>query len=144
MTDRSRVAITLAIALLLGAQTYGDVVDFSPPGVLGDVWRSSAFALIMAGLAIFGVFLVYRWWVLLAALAPVVVGTCLYATGYVSSPEGEEIDLSSLPWPLIGGIMLLEAILVAASLSLGLLLRWVWERVRSRRRGRLAGSTELS
>jgi hypothetical protein len=142
VTDRSRIAITFATALLLSAQAYGNAVDINPPGVLGDIWDSNAFALIMAGLPILSVFMVYRWWALLVGLAPVVVGVGLYATGYVS-PEGEEIDLSSLPWYLIGGIVLLETVGTAAFLSLGLLLRWVWERVRSRRRGGLVGSTEL-
>lgn len=144
MTDRSRIAVTLATALLLSATAYGNAVDISPPGVLDDIWHSSAFAVIMAGLPILTVFLVYRWWALLVALAPVVVGICLYVTGYVSPPEREEIDLSSLPWYLIGGIVLLETLGTAAFLSLGLLLRWVYERVRSRRRGGLVGSTELS
>jgi hypothetical protein len=55
MTDRSRVAITLATALALGASTYGHAFDISPPGVLDDIWSASRWMLY--GFAVVGVFL---------------------------------------------------------------------------------------
>lgn len=93
MTNRSRLAIALATALVLGASTYGHAFDISPPGVLQDIWDDSYW--VIYGLAVFGVFLVYRWWALLPAVAPVAVVVYLHnMTDYVS-PWREEAPGSS-------------------------------------------------
>jgi hypothetical protein len=138
MTDRSRVAITLATALALGASTYGHAFAISPPGVLQDIWDGSGWMLY--GLAVVGVFLVYRWWALLPAIAPVAVTIYLHSmTDYVSPwPEDENISLS--PWFFL--LVIAGIVIQAAILSIGLLLRAVWESVRTtrRRRGTLPDS----
>ncbi|HEY8815156.1 MAG TPA: hypothetical protein VIP57_08640 [Candidatus Dormibacteraeota bacterium] len=126
MTIRSRIAITSASTLLLGAFTYGHAFDISPPGVLNDIWSGSLFGSLLIALVVVGVFLVNRWWALLPAFAPAAVTIYLHATDYLS-PWHE--DLSGEPWYLIGGTVLLVAFL-----SLALLLRAVWERIRTAHR----------
>ena len=133
MTDRSRVAITLATTLVLGASAYGNAFDISLPGVLQNIWDDSHW--VIYGLAVLGVFLVYRWWALLPAIAPVAVIVYLYnMTDYV--PPWREESIGSPDQPalyvlfVIGGI-----ILQAALLSVGLLLRAAWEWMRTERRG---------
>jgi hypothetical protein len=133
MTSRSRVAITLATAFVLGASAYGHAFDVSLPGVLQGAWDGSGW--IIYGLAVLGVFLVYRWWALLPAIAPVAVIVGLHnLTDYVSPWREESFGSPDQPVVYvmfaIGGI-----VLQAAFLSVGLLLRAVWEWVRSRRRG---------
>jgi hypothetical protein len=130
MTDRSRVAITLVTALVLGASTYGHAFDISPPGVLQDIWDDSYW--MIYGLAVVGVFLVYRWWALLPAIVPVAVTIYLHSmTDYVSPwPEDENISVS----PLFFLLVIAGIVMQAAILSVGLLLRAAWEPVRSRRR----------
>lgn len=127
MTDRFRVAITLATALVLGASTYGHAFDISPPGVLQDIWDDSEWMLY--GLAIVGVFFVNRWWALLPAIAPVAVTVYLHSmTDYVSPwHEDEDLSISPLFFLLVIGAIVMRA----AFLSIGLLLRAVWESVRS-------------
>lgn len=131
MTNRSRVAITLATALVLGASTYGYAFDISPPGVLYDIWYGSE--PILLGLAIFGAFLVYRWWALLPAIAPVAVTVYLHnMTDYVSPWHEDPYEGPSDP--LLFVLFVIAAIVMqAAFLSVGLLLRAVWEWVRSKR-----------
>lgn len=136
MTNRSRVAITLATALMLGASTYGYAFEISLPGVLQGIWNHSN--LVIDGLAILGVFLVYRWWALLPAIAPSAVVIYLHTmTDYVEPWHGDafgSFNFSDQP-----GLYVLLAIvgivLQAAFLSVGLLLRAAWERVRSGHRG---------
>src|SRR3954449_9567874 len=89
MTDRSRTATTMAVALLLGGFTYGHAFDISPPGIMSDIWYGSVFGWVVFGLALLGVFLVYRWWALLAALAPALVMIILHQTDYVSPWEDD-------------------------------------------------------
>ena len=136
MSNRSRVAITLATALALGASTYGHAFNISPPGVLQDVWDDSNW--MIDGLAIFGVFLVYRWWALLPAIAPAAVNVYLQTmTDYVEPWHGDAIgtvDFSGQP-VLYVLVVTVGIALSAAVLSVGLLLRLAWERVRSGRRG---------
>jgi hypothetical protein len=130
MTNRARATITLATTLLLGAATYGHAFDFSPPGVLQDIWDSSEWMLY--GLAVVGVFWVYRWWALLPAIAPVVVTIFLHSmTDYVS-PWGEDEGVSLTPLFIL--LVITAIVIQAAILSVGLLLRAVWESVRSKRR----------
>jgi hypothetical protein len=142
MTNRSRVAITLATALVLGASTYGHAFDLSLPGVLQDIWDHSNW--MIDGLAILGVFLVYRWWALLPAIAPVAVIVYLQSmTDYVEPWHGDAIgtfDFSGQP-VLYVLVVIIGIALQAAVLSVGLLLRTAWERVRpGRREGSLPDS----
>ncbi len=136
MTNRSRVAITLATARVLGASAYGHAFNISPPGVLQDIWDHSNW--IINGLAILGVFLVYRWWALLPAIAPAAVIVYLQSmTDYVEPWHGDAIgtfDFSDQP-VLYVLVVIVGIALQAAVLSVGLLLRAAWERVRSGRRG---------
>jgi hypothetical protein len=126
MTDRVRIAITVATALIFGAVTYGEEASELDLAAVG---------LVLWGLAVFGVFLVYRWWALLPGLVPGIVLTCLYVLTDHSSPDRQEIfvDLSDQPF-LFLLLMGLGAAIEVASLAVGLLLRALWEWVRSRRR----------
>lgn len=137
MTDRTRVAVTLATALMLGASAYGHAYDLNLPGALGDVWSSRYWNVAIYGLAILGVFFVYRWWALLPAIAPVAVPVYLYnLTDYVPRWHSEPIGPGFYLLFMIAAL-----VLYAAILSLGLLLRAAWEWVRPRRReGALPGS----
>jgi len=135
MSNRSRVAITVVTTLALGAFTYGHAFAVSPPGVLRDVWEGSW---AIYGLAILGVFLVYRWWALLPAIAPVAVTVYLYnMTDYVAPWREESIGPTSFSdEPVLYVMFVIGAILLeAAVLAVGLLLRATWEWVRSRRSG---------
>jgi hypothetical protein len=130
MTNRARVAITLGTALVLGASTYGHASDISLPGVLQDIWDASEWMLY--GLAVVGVFLVYRWWALLPAIAPIAVTIYLHSmTDYVS-PWGEGEGFSVAPLFIL--LVIVAIVIQAAVLAVGLLLRVVWESVRSKRR----------
>jgi len=142
MTDRSRIAITVVTTLALGASTYGHAFEVDPPGVLRDIWYGDLEA-ILFGLAIFGVFLVYRWWALLPAIAPAAVTVYLHhMTDYVY-PFHEDFYENFSANPLLLVLFAIVWIgLLAAILSIGLLLRALWEAVRARRRGGpLTGST---
>jgi hypothetical protein len=125
-TDRVRVAIVVATALLFGASTFAEAFDLGWPGA----------DLIVLGLAVFGVFLVYRWWALLPAVVPALVVTCLSAFTEYSSPEREDLAEGLLSDdPLLFLLLMAVGVLVqAVFLAVGLLLRWWWERVRERRR----------
>jgi len=132
ITDRVRVAIVVATALLLGASTYAGASGLDWPGV----------DLIVSGLAVLGVFLVYRWWALLAAVAPALVVTYLYAFTDYSSPEREDLAgalFAEDPFVFLL-LMAFGLFMQVVFLAVGLLLRWLWERVRERRhRGALPG-----
>jgi len=131
MTGRGRIAITVATALVLGAFRYGHAYDISPPGILGDVWHGSVLGLLLYGLSIFGVFLVYRWWALLPAIAPVAVNVYLYnLTDYVAPWHEEGPTLSEDPATIF--LVLIAIGIQAAVLAIGLLFRWAWERTRSK------------
>lgn len=137
MTNRARAFITLTTALLLGASAYGHASDISPPGVLRDVWDGSE--ALLYGLAVVGVFWVYRWWALLPAIAPVVVTICLHSmTDYVSPwGEGEGFSLT----PLFMLLIIMAIVVQAAILATGLLMRAAWESIRSKyRKNTLSGS----
>ncbi len=128
MTDRSRVAITLATTLALGASTYGHAYDISLPGFLGDIWDDSNW--LIYGLVVFGVFLVYRWWALLPAIAPVAVSIYLYnMTDYVPPWREESIGPSHFSdQPALYLLFVIAGVVVnAAVFSVGLLLRAAWE-----------------
>jgi hypothetical protein len=126
----------LATALVLAASTYGHAFDISLPGVLQNIWDHGNW--VIDGLAVLGVFLVYRWWALLPAIAPAAVIVYLHnMTDYVEPWHGDAlgpVTFSDQPALyvlfVIGGI-----VLQAAVLSIGLLLRAAWEWARSARRG---------
>ncbi len=135
MSNRFRVAIMLATALVLGADAYGHAFNISPPDALQGIWDHSN--LVIYGLAILSVFLIYRWWALLPAIAPAAVTVYLYnMTDYVPPWREESIGPSSFSdQPALYVLFVLAGIaLEAAFLSVGLLLRAVWEWVRSKRR----------
>jgi len=94
--------------------------------------------LALAWVIILGVFLVYRWWALLPAIAPAAVILYLQImTDYVEPWHGDaigSIDFSGQP-VLYVLVAIVGIALQAAVLSVGLLLRAAWERVRSGRRG---------
>jgi hypothetical protein len=132
MRTRRRIAITAAVALLLGAETYARSFDLDLPGLLADVWYGPS-GLFVYGLSILGVALVYRWWALLPALAPLAVGVYLRELTDYTYPWHEDLYASPLENP--AGFLFLAALGVgynAAWLSLGLLLRAVWEAVAGR------------
>jgi hypothetical protein len=135
VTNRSRVAITVATALLLGADAYGHAFEISMPGVLQNIWDHSN--LVIYALSVLGVFLVYRWWALLPAIAPAAVMLYLNTmTDYVEPWHGDaigSIDFSDQP-VLYVLLVPVGIALQAAFLSVGLLLRAAWERGHSRRR----------
>jgi hypothetical protein len=112
---------------------YGHAFDISPPGLLQDIWDHSSW--IIYGLGVLGVFLVYRWWALLPAIAPVAVIVYLHnMTDYVAPWREESVGFPDQPVVYI--LFVIAAIVLqAAILSVGLLLRAAWERVRSKRRG---------
>ncbi|HWA53975.1 MAG TPA: hypothetical protein VG816_07370 [Solirubrobacterales bacterium] len=143
MTNRARVAIMLATALVLGAEAYAHAFDISPPGVLQGIWSHSNW--VTYGLAIFGVFLSYRWWALLPAIAPAAVIVYLHnMTDYVSPWREEPIGPSNLSDdPVLYVLFVLVGIaLQAAFLYVGLLLRAAWEWVHSKRRKNLLTERE--
>ncbi len=136
MTGRSRAAIVLTTAFVLGVSTYGRGFGFGPPGVLQYIWDVNQWTIY--GLAVLGVFLVYRWWALLPAIAPAAVTVYLYnMTDHVplwnQDPTGPTSfsDDPVLYVMFVAGGILLEA----AVLSVGLLLRATWEWIRSGDRG---------
>jgi hypothetical protein len=132
MTNRSRVAITLTTALVLGASTYGHAFEISLPGVLQNIWDHSN--LVIDGLAVLGVFLVYRWWALLPAIAPTAVIVYLHTmTDYVEPWHGDAIgSIGFSDQPVLYVLLVIVGVLLrAAVLSIGLLLRAAWERARS-------------
>jgi hypothetical protein len=128
ITDRLRVAIVVATALLLGASTYAQASGLDWPGA----------DLIVSALAVLGVFLVYRWWALFAAVAPALVVICLYAFTDYSSHEREDLVEAILADNPLLFLLLMAfgAFMQAVFLAVGLLLRWWWEQVRERRRRR--------
>ncbi len=128
MTDCFRVAITISTALALGAFRYGHAFDINPPGVLNVFWDTGW---VIYGLAILGVFLVYRWWALLPAIAPAAATVYLYKMTDYAPPWGEE-SIGDSDQPVVYALFVIGGILLeAAILSVGLLLRAAWEFVRS-------------
>jgi hypothetical protein len=128
MRRRVPVAITVISSLLLGAVSYGRAYDIEPPGLVGDIWRASWIVYIYA---IVAVFVVYRWWALLPAIAPVAVTVYLHlATDYVGPWSTESIGSNH---PAVYVLLALVSVGVrAAILSVGLLLRLAWEELHTR------------
>jgi hypothetical protein len=133
MTDRARTTITIATAVALGGSAYGHAFDLNLPGILDDVWSGLSEAAVY-GMAIVGVSLVYRWWALLPALAPVAVTVYLNTmTDYVSPWHEETSDASEHP-AQYALLVVAGVLLNAAFLSIGLLARAIGNGIRSRRR----------
>jgi hypothetical protein len=131
MSNRGRVAATVATALLLGAFSYANSFDLHLTGTLGSLWSHASW-LVVYGLAIIAVFLVYRWWALLPALAPAAVGVYLYSLTDYEPPWRDEYagGFSGAAYVLL---VILGIVLQAAMLSIGLLLRAGWEKFSARR-----------
>lgn len=120
MTTRTRIGITAVAALALGVATYGAAM--SPPG--RDIWEWSELAAF--GLALVAVFLVNRWWALLPAFVPSAVTFYLYTFTSYSTPWDSE-SIGNPDQPVTYAILLLFVVaLEAAVLSIGFLLRLVW------------------
>jgi hypothetical protein len=124
--DRARVAITLGTTTLLGADTYVRVFH---PDFLG-----AAGVAVLWGLALVGVFVVYRWWALLPALVvPVFYGYAYNYTSHVDRWASESVTFGS---PVANGLATTAFCLVIFAIPL--LLRSVWELFRSRPHGRVS------
>jgi hypothetical protein len=136
MSDRSRMAITIATALLLGASSYAHSFDLHLTGTLGSLW-SNVSGWVVYGLAIIAVFLVYRWWALLPAIAPVAVSVYLYNLTDYEPPWRDEYagGFSGAAYVFL---VILGIALQAAVLSIGLLLRAGWEKLSAQRSRRAA------
>ncbi len=131
MSTRVRVAIILASAVALGVTAYGNAWAILPPGSDREVWGIAVAAALV--LAIVAVFLVDRWWALLPAVGPIAVSFYLYnLTGYSTPWDSESIGTPSEPI-FYGVLLVLGIALHAAVLSIGLLLRRLWD-VRPRRK----------
>jgi hypothetical protein len=119
--NRARVVITLGTTALLGVDTYVRV--FHP-----DFFGAAGFA-VPWGLALVGVFVVYRWWALLPALAvPVVYGYAYNYTSHVDRWASESVTFGS---PVANGLVTFAFCLVIFAIPL--LLRFVFgESFRSR------------
>jgi hypothetical protein len=117
--DRARVAITLGTTTLLGAETYVRVFHPHFLGALGSA--------VPWGLALVGVFVVYRWWALLPALVvPVVHGYAYNYTSHVDRWASESVTFGS---PVADGLVGIAVCLVIFAIPL--LLRFLWESFRS-------------
>jgi hypothetical protein len=124
MSTRTRVAITLAVALGLAVTGLGRAWSVADPGLERDIWSWSTLA--VEALAIVGVFLVDRWWALLPAVVPTAVTFYLYNFTAYSTPWDSE-SIGSPSEPVAYAVLLLIAIaLHAAVLSIGFLPRRVW------------------
>lgn len=125
MSTRTRIGITVLAALALGVTEYG--ARMSPPGP--DIWERSELAAF--GLAFVAVFLVNRWWALLPAAVPSAVTFYLYTfTSYSTPWDNESIGDPSQPFTYAIVLLFIVAF-EAAVLSIGFLLRWIWNAVRS-------------
>lgn len=132
LSNKARATITLATALALGSVTYGGMFDLGLSGVLDVIWRVSGPIVYLV--AVVGVFVVYRWWALLPALVPILVNSYVRNfTDYVA-PWREEYYASNT----FGFVVFstLGVLLWTTLLSVGLLARALWERLRAKRRGR--------
>jgi hypothetical protein len=124
--DRTRRAITLGTTTLLGADTYLRVLH---PDFLGAAGSAVAW-----GLALVGVFVVYRWWALLPALVvPIVYGYAYNYTSHVDRWASESVTFGS---PVANALVGIAFCLVVFAIPL--LLRSVWESFRSRSHGRVS------
>jgi hypothetical protein len=124
--DRAHVALTLGTTALLGADTYLRVFhpDFLGAAGLAVSW----------GLALVGVFVVYRWWALLPALVvPVVYGYAYSDTSHVDRWASESVTLGS---PVANAVVGIAFCLVVFAMPL--FLRSVWDSFRSRSDGRVS------
>ena len=137
MSDRSRIAIVVGIALLLGGYTYAEMRYFQLSDTSNHAWATGYW--VVCGIGALGVALVYRWWGLLPALASPAVSIFIHRFTDYEPPWREEGDLPLMALLVLGTLAVL---LEAAFLSVGLLLRAVWEWIgRQRRRRQLLSGT---
>jgi hypothetical protein len=125
MTDRKRIVITVASALALAVTTVGRqwTAGF---GAESHVWGVGV--LVAYGLAVIGVFFVERWWALLPAVSTTAIS--LLASAIYQPPDrwaSEEIVVT----PFLTVVIVIFGVLFqAAFLSLGLVARRIWDRIR--------------
>ena len=129
MSTRTRIAITAASALALGAANYGQAMNIANFGLERDLWT---WGLIGAfGIAIVAVFLVNRWWVLVLGAVPSAVAFYLYSfTDYSTPWDSEGLIFPSQP-VFYAAVLLLLSGFYAVVLAIGLVLRWFWDAGRS-------------
>jgi hypothetical protein len=136
MSTRTRIAITVASTLAVGAASYGGRYGITLPGLLEDPLGKSF--LFVYALAAIVAFFVNRWWALLPAAAPAAVTFYLYnLTDYSTPWDSEGIG----PWngPFIYGFLVLLGIcMMAVPFAFALGARRLWDRFRSTRRADLA------
>jgi hypothetical protein len=132
----ARVAAVAGLAAYLAAVTAGAQFSLDPPGFLYDVWYSAAPILAGSALA-FGVALyVGRWFVLLAAMAPLAVLGGLELAGHTAPWEDAGAPLSGL---LEGGRWWVYAWFLVFPLVLGVLIRHRWTTENERQVTRMGG-----
>jgi hypothetical protein len=124
MTTRTRIAITLASALVLGVAHYGSAMTVATPGSARDFWDVGV--VVAYAIAILAVCLVDRWWALLPAAAPTAVAFYLYNfTDYSTPWDSESIGNPSQPVFYVF-LLLLGIAIQAAMISVGFLPRRIW------------------
>lgn len=91
-------ALAAALVIYWAALMLGSQFTLDPPGVLYDVWYS-AVPLVFGWLFAFGVALyIARWWVLLAALTPILVLGVLELAGHRSPWHDPGPPLTQYGW----------------------------------------------
>ena len=118
---RLRLAVTVALALLLGAWAYLDEWTYQQGGSLATAVDSAPVVVAIFVITILAGALVGRAWVLLALLGPIASLAYLESTGH-RGPDGIS-PLTSAP-----GIFLL--VWLALLLALGIALASLWRFVR--------------
>jgi hypothetical protein len=117
--NRTRVAITLGTTAILSVDIY---VRVWHPDLFGAVGMALPWAL-----ALVGVFVVYRWWALLPAIAvPVVYGYAYNYTSYHDRWASESVTFGS---PVANALVDIVICLVVFAVPLA--LRSLWEALRS-------------
>jgi hypothetical protein len=125
MTDRKRIAITVASALALAVTGVGRQWTVGS-GLVTHIW---AFAFLAAcGVAVIGVFFVNRRWALLPAFSTVGVG--LLAAAIYTPPDPWSYESYSVSFGVEIVFLLFAAAAFAAFLAIGLVARRIWDRFR--------------
>lgn len=119
------VAISAVTAVMLGLFAYANAYSWKVP----DAWTGAPAWIGVYLFAIAGVFVAGRWWALLPAIAPVAVNFYVHEFTRYEPPWREEgVGLSAG----VAFLLFLAVAIDAAILSVGLLLRAVFEARRSR------------
>lgn len=116
MTTLNRVAITYAMALLIGAFSYLSAFDIDRTGILGSLLNSDVLGWAFLALPALTVALVNRWWALSIVLVPLSVEFLLHLGTDYNYPYHED------PYPVLSVFWTLCMLGIS---SLGLLLRAV-------------------